>query len=121
MAKKRFLRPGGLILPEVAWLKLSPFEDKALGAELRARHRFWQQRDFYGFDLTSVMPVAEEQTVLENICDVVNPDELLVPPTESPGKELDLVTPDDPDVWNRISFELTFPPRKRDAVIDGLC
>jgi len=119
-AKTKFLKLGGLILPEVAWLKLSPFEDKALGAELRSRHRFWAQRDFYGFDLTSVLPIAEEQTVLENICDVVDPDSLLVSPADAPSKELDLVTPDDPTVWNRINFDLKFPPRKKDAVIDGL-
>lgn len=121
MAKQRFLRPGGLILPEVSWLKLSPFEDPALGAELRGRHKFWQQQDFMGFDLTSVLPIAEEQQLKEMVLDIVDPDELLISPEESPGECLDLVGPDDPDVWKKIEFEVKFPDRKRDALIDGLC
>jgi len=121
MAKERFLRPGGLILPEIAWLKISPFEDKALATELRSRHRFWNNRDFYGFDLTGVLAIAEEQTVQENICDIVHPSELLVPPSEAPGKEINMATPDDPKIWNKISFEVEFPKRSKDAVIDGIC
>lgn len=121
LAKKRFLKPGGLVLPAVADMVLSPFEDKALGAELRGRHSFWGQRDFYGFDLTPALPIAEEQALRENVVDIVDPSSLLVPPELSPVKRLDLVGPDDPDVWRRIQFELTFPRRERDAVIDGFC
>lgn len=121
MAKRRFLRPGGLVLPAIALLKLSPFEDKTLGAELRARHAFWAQRDFYGFDLTAALPIAEEQTLRQNVCDVVDPASLLVPPTEAPGHYIDMVSPDDPETWRRINFDLVFPPRQRDAIVDGLC
>lgn len=121
MAKTRFLRPGGLVLPAKAKLKLSPFEDKALGAELRSRHAFWRQRDFYGFDLTPALPIADEQAVRQNVVDVVDPKTLLVPPALSPGPELDLVGPDDPEVWRRMSFDVSFPSRERDAVVDGLC
>lgn len=121
LAKNRFLRPGGLILPEVAILKLSPFEDKELGAELRSRHRFWNQRDFMGLDLTSALPLAEEQQLKELILDVVEPEQLLVPPSASPGYKLDLASPDDPEVWRRIDFEVKFPSRSKDAIIDGVC
>merc|ERR1712048_947892 len=74
-----------------------------------------------GFDLTSVLPIAEEQALRENICDIVDPESLLVPPASSPGIELDLASPDDPSAWQKISFELVFPRRSRDAIIDGLC
>eukprot|EP00927_Polykrikos_kofoidii_P010241 TRINITY_DN14335_c0_g1_i1.p1 TRINITY_DN14335_c0_g1~~TRINITY_DN14335_c0_g1_i1.p1 ORF type:complete len:418 (+),score=96.21 TRINITY_DN14335_c0_g1_i1:121-1374(+) len=121
MAKNRFMKPGGLILPEIAWLKLSPFEDRDLGAELRGRHQFWQQNDFYGFDLTSALPMAIEQTLRENVVDIVEPASLLIAPGEAPGKELDMATPDDPEYWRRISFEVDFPSRSKDAVIDGFC
>lgn len=120
-AKRRFLRPGGLVLPDVARLRLSPFEDRDLGVELRSRHSFWRQRDFYGLDLSAALPLAEEQTLRQNVVDVVGPEGLLVPPADAPGHDLDLAAPDDPDVWKRISFEVTFPPRPRDAVIDGIC
>jgi len=121
LAKQRFLRPGGLVLPEIAWLKLSPFEDPALGAELRARHSFWEQTDFMGLDLTAALPLAAEQQLKEIVLDIVQPEELLIPPEQSPGECLDLVGPDDPEVWRKISFELQFPDRTRDATIDGLC
>mmetsp|Transcript_85188 Transcript_85188/g.264684 ORF Transcript_85188/g.264684 Transcript_85188/m.264684 type:complete len:409 (+) Transcript_85188:61-1287(+) len=120
-ARRRFLRPGGLVLPSTAWLRLSPFEDRELGAELRSRHAFWRQRDFYGLDLTAALPLAEEQTLRQNVVDVVDPAGLLVPPAEAPGHELDLAGPSDPGVWRQITFEAAFPRRTRDAVVDGLC
>jgi len=120
-AKTRFLRPGGLVLPAEAWLKLSLFEDPELGAELRQRHEFWAQRDFYGIDLSAVLPIAEEQALQELVLDVVDPSSLLVPPDQAPGEFLDLVSPSDPAFWNRIEFEVSFPNRSHDAVVDGLC
>jgi len=77
-AKQRFLRPGGLVLPAKAIMKLSPFEDKELAGELRARHRFWLQSDFHGFDLSPAWPIAEEQMLRETILDVVEPSTLLL-------------------------------------------
>jgi len=121
IAKQRFLRPGGLVLPAAAQLRLSPFEDKALGAELRARHSFWHQRDFYGLDLSAALPLAEEQVLRQNVIDLVDPATLLVAPAEAPGTELDLAGADDPDAWRHISFDVPFPPFARDAVVDGVC
>jgi len=121
VAKERFLSPGGLVLPEAAVLKLSPFEDKALGAELRERHKFWLHRDFYGLDLTAAWPLAEEQLMRETVVDVVDPDSLLVHPRDCPAVPLDLAGPSDPEHWSRISFEIELPSRRKDAVIDGLC
>ncbi|CAE7441631.1 CARM1 [Symbiodinium natans] len=120
-AVKRFLKPGGLVLPAAAWLKLSPFEDPSLGAELRARHGFWQNDDFMGFDLTSALPLAVEQQMKELVLDIVDPNELLVSPADSPGHFLDLAGPKDVEDWRKIDFELKFPERSKDALIDGLC
>lgn len=121
LARKRFLRPGGLVLPAIGRLMLSPFDDKELGAELRGRHSFWAQRDFYGLNLTSALKFAEEQSLCENVCDLVDPATLLVAPAEAPFEILDLAGPTDPDVWRLIEFEAQFPQRARDAVVDGLC
>ncbi|CAK9078353.1 unnamed protein product [Durusdinium trenchii] len=118
---KRFLKPGGLILPSQARIKLSPFADPTLGAELRARHSFWQTTDFMGLDLSSALPFAEEQVRKELILDVVQPEQLLVPPDEAPEELLDLEGPEDPAHWDRMSFTLKFPSRSHDALIDGLC
>ena len=41
---------GGLVLPSQAWLKLAPFEDPELGAELRGRHTFWQNKEGIRWD-----------------------------------------------------------------------
>lgn len=122
IAKKRFLKPGGFVLPEKAWLFLSPFDDKEVCAELRGRHTaFWRQKDFYGLDLTSAVPLAEEQALRQNVLDVVTPESLLIEPEHAVGHELDLAGVDDEEDWRRISFEVEFPPRSRDAVIEGLC
>lgn len=121
IAKNRFLKPGGLILPATAELKLAPFADPQLGAELRMRHSFWEQTDFHGLDLRSAIPLAVEQQFRELVLDVVEPSSLLVPPNEVPGYVIDMATPDDPTVWDRMSFNVSFPKRSKDATIDGLC
>ncbi|CAJ1382293.1 unnamed protein product [Effrenium voratum] len=118
---KRFLKPKGLVLPQEAVLKLAPFEDAQLGAELRGRHSFWQTKDFMGLDLSPALAIAEEQLLKELVLDIVAPEQLLLTAQQAPQERLDLVTPDDPDVWRKMSFELVFPPRERDALIDGLC
>merc|ERR1712046_30609 len=59
-AKQRFLKQGGLVLPAVSHMRLAPYQDPELGAELRARHLFWQNSNFYGFDLTAALPLAME-------------------------------------------------------------
>ena len=120
-AASRFLKPGGLVLPAAAWLKLSPFEDPNLGAELRGRHGFWQNRDFMGFDLTAALPLAVEQQMKELILDIVDPNQLLVAPAEAPGHFLDLAGAKDAEDWRKIDFELKFPARSKDALIDGIC
>lgn len=118
---KKFLKPGGLVLPSQAWLKLAPFEDPELGAELRRRHTFWQNKDFMGFDLTAALPFVEEQVLQELILDLVTPDQLLMSAEEAPAEYLDLAVPENPDQWNRLNFTLSFPTRSRDALIDGFC
>eukprot|EP00929_Paragymnodinium_shiwhaense_P037188 TRINITY_DN19858_c0_g1_i1.p1 TRINITY_DN19858_c0_g1~~TRINITY_DN19858_c0_g1_i1.p1 ORF type:complete len:428 (+),score=83.14 TRINITY_DN19858_c0_g1_i1:54-1286(+) len=120
-AKSRFLKPGGLVLPERARLKLSPFEDKELTAELLQRHSFWSQQNFCGFDLSSALPMAWEQALYENIVDIVDPRSLLVAPDAAPAHELDLAGPTDPEHWRMIAFEVEFSPLKKEAIIDGFC
>merc|ERR1712226_1512860 len=102
-------------------MKLSPFADAELGAELRARHTFWHQKDFYGLDLSAALPLAVDQQLRELVLDLVDPDTLLVPPELAPAETIDMATPDDPSVWNNIKWEVSFPHRDRDAVIDGIC
>lgn len=121
LAKQRFLKPGGLILPAVAALKMSPFEDSSLGAELRNRHSFWNQHDFYGIDLTPALKLAVEQQMRETVLDIVDADSLLVPADVAPASILDMSAPNSPSAWKRLNFELEFPHMPRDAVIDGLC
>mmetsp|Transcript_87769 Transcript_87769/g.183460 ORF Transcript_87769/g.183460 Transcript_87769/m.183460 type:complete len:446 (-) Transcript_87769:57-1394(-) len=120
-AKRRFLQPEGLVLPAIAQMKLSPFKDKGLMGELRSRHKFWLNSDYYGIDLSPAWPLAEEQMLRENILDVVAPDSLLIPPSEAPYHTLDLSEPSDPTAWRHINFQLTMPRRERTAVIDGIC
>eukprot|EP00930_Biecheleria_cincta_P060302 TRINITY_DN45979_c0_g1_i1.p1 TRINITY_DN45979_c0_g1~~TRINITY_DN45979_c0_g1_i1.p1 ORF type:complete len:432 (+),score=56.95 TRINITY_DN45979_c0_g1_i1:36-1331(+) len=120
-AKARFLKPNGLVLPSFARLSLSPFQDRALGVELRTQRNFWRSTDYYGLDLSAAMPIAEEQARKQNVVDLVDPATLLVPPAESPFHELNLAAPNDPESWRNISFELTFPERHKNAVVDGLC
>jgi len=121
LAKNRFLKPDGLIMPAIGVLKVSPFSDPVLGAELRARHSFWNQTDFEGFDLTPALPLAIKQQLKELIIDVVDPAQLLVPPEESPAWVVDMATPDEPTIWNKMQHEFKVPRPEKGAMIDGIC
>lgn len=58
VARDRFLKPDGLMMPTVGSIVLSPFTDDVLYREHCARARFWENRNFYGLDLSCIVDHA---------------------------------------------------------------
>lgn len=60
-ARERFLKPGGLMMPTLGSIVLAPFSDAALYKDQTSKAAFWDDKDFYGIDLT----VAKDSAVVE--------------------------------------------------------
>uniref|UniRef100_H2N2E6 type I protein arginine methyltransferase n=1 Tax=Oryzias latipes TaxID=8090 RepID=H2N2E6_ORYLA len=58
---RRWLKPNGLMFPSCADLHLAPFSDEQLYLEQNARVNFWQQRSFYGVDLSALHNAAADE------------------------------------------------------------
>jgi histone-arginine methyltransferase CARM1 len=61
VARDRFLKPEGLMMPTTGSIVLCPISDEACHKEQLDRVAFWEARDFYGVDLSAVV----EQAYLE--------------------------------------------------------
>lgn len=61
VARDRWLKPGGLMLPTTGDILFAPFSDEALYNEQLAKTCFWQTPAFYGVDLTALRAAAVEE------------------------------------------------------------
>jgi len=61
VARDRFLKPDGLMMPSTGSIVLCPFTDDAIYKEQTDKIAFWETKDFYGVDLSAVV----EQATLE--------------------------------------------------------
>lgn len=61
LARDRFLKPGGRMFPGNARVWLAPFADADLQQARQITAAFWEQRDFYGVDLTAMAQTATDE------------------------------------------------------------
>lgn len=54
LARKHFLKPGGLMFPGTGRVFVAAFADSVLHAELQSMASFWLNSSFYGVNLTSL-------------------------------------------------------------------
>lgn len=54
VARERFLKPDGLMMPTSGSIILAPYSDDSLYKEQLAKMAFWESTDFYGVDLSAV-------------------------------------------------------------------
>lgn len=58
VARDRFLKPDGLMMPTTGSIVLCPFSDDSIYKEQLDKVAFWEMKDFYGVDLSSVVGQA---------------------------------------------------------------
>jgi ubiquinone/menaquinone biosynthesis C-methylase UbiE len=68
-AKKRFLKPGGKIIPECLNLYLTPFESTKIWDEIAGN---WE-RNFYGFDYSAVLKDATSRRYIKDLSKGIRP------------------------------------------------
>lgn len=58
VARDRFLKPGGLVMPTTGTIFFGPFSDQAMWDEQDAKVTFWETEDFWGLNLTPLKQQA---------------------------------------------------------------
>lgn len=71
IARDRFLKPNGLMMPTTGSIVLSPFSDDILYKEQLARVQLWENNNFYGLDLTPVLEQAYVEYFSQPIVGVI--------------------------------------------------
>ncbi|XP_056287569.1 histone-arginine methyltransferase CARM1-like isoform X3 [Pseudoliparis swirei] len=66
---RKWLKPNGLMFPSYGDIHLAPFSDEQLYFEHHARTTFWQQRSFYGVDLSALHGAAGDEFFRQPIVD----------------------------------------------------
>ncbi|XP_044044488.1 histone-arginine methyltransferase CARM1 isoform X2 [Siniperca chuatsi] len=66
---RKWLKPNGLMFPSYGDIHLAPFSDEQLYFEHYARASFWQQRSFYGVNLSALHSVAVDEFFRQPIVD----------------------------------------------------
>uniref|UniRef100_A0A8C5DTD8 type I protein arginine methyltransferase n=1 Tax=Gouania willdenowi TaxID=441366 RepID=A0A8C5DTD8_GOUWI len=74
---KKWLKPNGLMFPSFADLHVAPFTDDQLYLEHYARANFWQQRSFYGVNLSALHSAAVDEFFKQPIVDTFDEQILL--------------------------------------------
>jgi histone-arginine methyltransferase CARM1 len=52
VARDKYLKPGGAMVPASGNIFLAPFSDPSLWTLTNGKVRFWEQKDFYGVDFS---------------------------------------------------------------------
>ncbi|KAI8811236.1 S-adenosyl-L-methionine-dependent methyltransferase [Cladochytrium replicatum] len=61
VARDRYLKPGGNIMPRSGSIYLAPFSDSNLWTQTMAKVRFWESNNFFGVDFGSLARDAKEE------------------------------------------------------------
>ncbi|TPX44674.1 hypothetical protein SeLEV6574_g04358 [Synchytrium endobioticum] len=61
IARDRYLKPGGVMIPSAGNIYVAPFSDATLWTQTMAKVRFWEQPNFYGVDLSSLTRDAMDE------------------------------------------------------------
>jgi len=73
IARDKFLKPGGKMFPSSSHLCICPFYDQALYDEQEAKVLFWNNKNFYNVDITSLKEKAREEKFSQPIIDTYDP------------------------------------------------
>ena len=79
-----WLKPGGKMFPSNASIFLAPFTDAGLYNETISKVRFWQQTDFHGVDLSSLVSDAMVHHFGQPVVGCFDPRTLMAPATAYP-------------------------------------
>jgi histone-arginine methyltransferase CARM1 len=85
VARDRFLKPGGAMVPSMGTIYLAPFSDANLWSQTMAKVRFWEQQDFFGVDFSPLAKDAKDEVFGQPIVGGFDSRTLLSPGFAYPG------------------------------------
>ena len=94
LARSRWLKPGGKMFPSTAKIFLAPFSDSYLHTTTLGKARFWEQKSFFGVDLSKLASTAREHHFSSPVVGPVDPNSLMAKPAEH-VVDFNTVTPDE--------------------------
>jgi len=77
VAREKFLKPGGLMMPTTGSILLCPFTDDALYRDQASKASFWNNSNFYGIDFSSVSAQAHSEYFSQAIVGFIDPTTLI--------------------------------------------
>lgn len=81
IARDRFLVQNGKMFPSMGRIHVAPFSDEYLFVEIANKALFWQQKNFYGVDLTPLYGSAFQGYFSQPVVDAFDPRLLVSPPS----------------------------------------
>ncbi len=81
IARDRFLKPNGRMFPGTGRVWLAPFVDSKLHQWRLACAAFWEERNFYGVDLSALAQTATDELFWMPVLGDVSPHQLIASPT----------------------------------------
>ncbi|CAL8308779.1 unnamed protein product [Merluccius merluccius] len=101
---RKWLKPNGLMFPSSGDIHLAPFTDEQLYVEHHSRTSFWQQRCFYGINLSGLHTAALNEVLRQPIVDTFDMQVLMA----SSAKHRIHFLQDDEEVLHRIEIPFVF-------------
>jgi histone-arginine methyltransferase CARM1 len=80
VARDRFLKKGGLIMPDTATLYLAPWCDENMHTKHYTMPDIWKNTNFHGLNLTVLQSRFEKERLRTSITDFADPKVLVAPP-----------------------------------------
>ncbi|KND03197.1 uncharacterized protein SPPG_02254 [Spizellomyces punctatus DAOM BR117] len=80
LARDRFLKPGGAMVPSAGTIYLAPFTDATLWTQTMSKVRFWEQSNFYGVDFSPLSSEAKDEIFGQPVVGNFDHRILLAPP-----------------------------------------
>ncbi|CAL5219667.1 g1550 [Coccomyxa viridis] len=104
-ARDHFLKPNGRMFPQSGRIYCAAFTDDALFSELAHKATFWQQKNFFGVDLSTLHAPALEGYFSQVVVDAVDPRCLVCQPV---SHQIDFCTVTEEELHD-ITLRLQFP------------
>jgi hypothetical protein len=115
IARDRFLKPGGILMPDTATLHLAPWSDEHVHTKHYTMPDIWKQKNFHGLDLTVLQERYEKERIRTSITDMADP-KILVAPPSSRTFDFKTMTLEELEI---IKFEMDWTP-SRTAIVHGV-
>eukprot|EP00347_Sterkiella_histriomuscorum_P014659 403360038 len=73
IAREKFLKPNGKMFPATSHLCIMPFYDEAVHLEQQNKCTFWDNKNFYGLDLSCLKEKALQEKLSQPLIDTYDP------------------------------------------------